>query len=270
MLLAAIGAVGAPAASGDEPRIDELRVCSDPNNLPFSNEAEQGFENRIAELIAEELGVDVAYTWWAQRRGFIRNTLSAGDCDLVIGVPVGSEMVDTTRPYYRSTYVFVHAAELEPPLESMLDRRLHDLAIGVHVVGDDGTNPPPAHALGRLGIVDNVSGFMIYGDYREHDPPARLLEAVERGDLDVAAVWGPLGGYFAHRISDSLVVRPIVDTEQFSGLPFEFSIAMGVRKGETRFRDRVQAVLDRRADEIRRILLDYHVPLIPMREEANR
>ena len=254
----------------DEPRIDELRVCADPNNLPFSNDAEQGFENRIAEIVADEVGAPLSYTWWAQRRGFIRNTLGAGACDLVVGVPAESENVETTRPYYRSTYVFVHRAQLEPPLESMLDPRLRELDIGVHLIGDDGANPPPVHALGRLGIVDNVSGYPIYGDYRQRDPPARVIDAVARGDIDVAAVWGPLGGYFAHRTPTVLVVSPIVDTERFAGLPFEFSVAMGVRKGETLLRDRLQRVLDRRGRDIRQVLIDYHVPLIPTEQEVSR
>lgn len=267
-LIAALAAIGLARADG-EPEA-ELRVCADPNNLPFSNEAEQGFENRIAELIASELGVGVAYTWWPQRRGFIRNTLNTGDCDLVIGVPAEDELVATTRPYYRSTYVFVQPAELEPPVESILDPRLETLSIGVHLTGDDGANPPPAHALGRLGIVDNVSGYLIYGDYRDENPPARLVEAVAEGAVDVAAVWGPIGAYFASRADPPLAAIPVTGTESFTGLPFEFSIAMGVRRGDTEFRDRIQAVLDRRRDQIRDVLIEYHVPLVAEHEEVER
>jgi mxaJ protein len=260
----------ASAAHAQTPPLEALRVCADPNNLPFSNEAGEGFENRIAELLADELDAELAYTWWAQRRGFIRNTLRAGDCDLVLGVPEGDEMVETTRPYYRSSYVFVHRESLGEPIRSMLDPRLEELDIGVHLTGDDGSNPPPVHALGRLGIVDNVSGYMIYGDYRDPDPTARLIEAVANGDVDVAAAWGPIGAYFANERAQQLVAHSIVDTEIFAGLPFEFSIAMGVRKGETEFRDLVQSVIDRRADDIHGILRAYHVPLMPLQKEPSR
>src|SRR5690606_4431417 len=153
-------------------------------------------------------------------------------------------------------------------VESMRDPRLGTLSISVHLTGDDGPNPPPAHALGRLGIVDNVFGSLIYGDYRDENPPARLIEAVSDGAVDVAAVWGPIGAYFASRADPPLVALPIAGTESFTGLPFEFSIAMGVRKGDTELRDRIQAVLDRRSEEIRDVLIEYRVPIVTEREEA--
>lgn len=239
----------------------ELRVCSDPNNLPFSNQEGEGFENALAEIIAEEMNAQVTYTWWAQRRGFIRNTLNAGACDLVMGVPADFELVETTRPYYRSTYVFVHATDIGEPVQSIQDPRLRDLKIGVHLTGDDGSNPPPAHALGQLGVVDNVIGFMIYGDYREPNPPARLIDAVSTGDIDIAATWGPTGGYFARRAKPPLELQPITDTA-FTAVPFTFSIAMGVRNGDVAFRDDIQAAIDRRQADIRKVLLDYDVPLV--------
>jgi mxaJ protein len=240
----------------------ELRVCADPNNLPFSNDKEEGFENRIAELLADELGAELSYTWWAQRRGFIRNTLRAGTCDLVIGVPADYELVETTDPYYRSVYVYVYRADRGLDLHSMRDPRLRDLRIGVHLIGDDGANPPPAHALGEQGIVDNVVGYMIYGDYREPNPPARIVEAVARGELDVAAVWGPIGGYFAKQASVPLEAVPITDTPAFAPLRFEFGIAMGVRKGEHAFREELNAILQRRRHDIDRLLEAYGVPRV--------
>lgn len=161
-MLALLGAAGLVGGIAPGERADaadrELRVCADPNNLPFSNQQGQGFENRIAELVAEELDARLSYTWWAQRRGFIRNTLNAGACDLVIGVPAGYELVETTAAYYRSAYVYVYRADRGLDLRSMRDPRLRQLRIGVHLIGDDGANPPPAHALGRQGIVDNVVG----------------------------------------------------------------------------------------------------------------
>ena len=255
---------GIPAAEPPSPRAADarpvLRVCADPNNLPFSNEAGQGFDNAIAELIARELGATVEYTWWAQRRGFIRNTLGAGACDLVFGVPVRSERALATRPYYRSTYVFVTRASLSPPIRSMDDARLRQLRVGVHLIGDDYTNTPPAHALARRGITANVAGYTVYGDYSEPNPPARLIEAVARGDVDVAIVWGPLAGYFAPRQSPRLSVRPVtpvVDGE----LPFVFDVAMGVRRGNDSLRSRVDAVLERRRGAVDSILRRYGVPL---------
>jgi mxaJ protein len=240
----------------------ELRVCADPNNLPFSNQQEQGFENRIAELVADELDAELSYTWWAQRRGFVRNTLRAGACDLAIGVPAGYELTLTTNAYYRSVYVYVYRADRGLDLRSMRDPRLRDLKIGVHLIGDDGINPPPAQALGAQGIVDRVVGYMIYGDYREPNPPARIIEAVAKGELDVAAVWGPIGGYFAKHASVPLVTAPITDPAAFAPLRFEFAIAMGVRTGERAFRDELNGILERRREDIHRVLDAYGVPRV--------
>ncbi|MFC6488997.1 substrate-binding domain-containing protein [Nitratireductor sp. GCM10026969] len=240
----------------------QLRVCSDPNNLPFSNEEGGGFENRIAEMIAEDFGVELSYTWWAQRRGFVRNTLKAGNCDVIMGVPAGYELVETTEPYYRSTYVYVYRDESGLDLHSISDPRLKELKIGVHLIGDDGANTPPAHALGSQGIVDNVSGYMIYGDYREPNPPARIIDAVASGKLDVAAVWGPLGGYFATRAPVAMRAVPITDTEEVSSLRFAFSIAMGVRKDDQALKEQLDDFLQRRQDDIDAVLEEYGVPLV--------
>jgi mxaJ protein len=253
-----VGLATTAAAASDR----ELRVCADPNNLPFSNSAEAGFENRLAAMVAAHFGQQVSYTWWAQRRGFIRNTLKAGRCDVVMGVPSGYDLVETTRPYYRSSYVFVTRQDQHLELSSLLDPRLHHLVIGVHLIGDDGNNPPPAQALGDQGIVDNVRGYSIYGDYRQADPPARLIEAVESGSLDVAAAWGPLAGYFAQRSPVPLTVTPIRDYERFAPQQFQFAIAMGVRKGDDALRDRLNAFIDEHRSEITSLLRSYGVPLV--------
>jgi mxaJ protein len=237
-------------------------VCSDPNNLPFSNERREGFENRIAELIARDLQATLHYTWWAQRRGFVRNTLREGRCDLIIGVPAGYDPVLTTKPYYRSTYVFVWRRERQLTLNSFDDPRLRSLRIGVHLMGDDGANAPPAHALARRGIINNVVGYTIYGDYTEANPPARVLDALAAGAIDVAVVWGPLAGYFASREPAPLEFVPVVPAAEAPGLRFQFAIAMGVRKGETALRDELNQVIERRRGEIQKILDDYGVPQI--------
>jgi mxaJ protein len=275
VVLGVVAAVGSTALAygalprrpvAPPPRV--LRVCADPNNLPFSNEAEQGFENRIARLIAADLGVEVRYTWWAQRRGFVRNTLRAGACDLIPGVPAEFDPVATTAPYYRSSYVFVTRRDLKPAIESIDDPRLQRLRIGVHLIGDDYANPPPVTALARRGIVRNVAGYSIYGDYRDPNPPARLVEAVARGDVDVAIVWGPLGGYFSTREGAPLRVTRTRESGDGPGVPFVFSIAMGVRPEDSLFLRRIESVLTRRRAEVRRILEEYGVPLVPDSEQA--
>ena len=241
---------------------DELRVCADPNNLPFSNAERQGFENKLADLVAQELGETLAYTWWAQRRGFVRTTLKAKDCDVVIGVPVGYDLVETTRPYYRSTYVFVSRQDRDLDIGSLDDERLRQLPIGVHLIGDDGANTPPADALAHRGITGNVKGYMIYGDYRQSSPPSRLIEAVENGEIDVAAAWGPLAGYAAKSSPVPLRITRIEDDGKFAPLKFRFAIAMGVRHGDHALRQELDAVIARKRNEIRELLSSYGVPVV--------
>ena len=236
-----------------------LRVCADPNNLPFSNERREGFENRIAELVAREMRAELRYVWWAQRRGYIRNTLRAGLCDVFIGMPTGLDMVLVTRPYYRSTYVFV-TKRGGPRVASFDDPRLQRLRVGVQIIGDDYANAPPAEALAHRGIVRNVRGYSVIGDYRDPSPPSRIVRAVEKGEVDVAVVWGPLAGYFARRSTVPLRVVPVSPEVDVPYLPFVFDIAMGVRRGETALRDSLDAVIARRQRDIDRILADYGVP----------
>lgn len=251
---------GGPADAGTGPA-HVLRVCADPNNLPFSNAREQGFENRIAELVADAMGARVAYTWHAQRRGFIRNTLAAGHCDVVAGIPYGLDALDTTRPYYRSTHVFLTRARDRLALHSMDDPRLARLRIGVHVVGDDYAGPPPLQALAKRGLVRNVSGYSLYGNYTDPDPPARLVAAVAAGEVDVAIVWGPLGGYFAGRQSVPLRVTEVTPDTDRAGVAFTYDISMGVRKGDRRLLHAVQGAIDRHRVRIDGILRAYGVPL---------
>jgi quinoprotein dehydrogenase-associated probable ABC transporter substrate-binding protein len=239
-----------------------LRVCADPNNLPFSNDRGEGFENKIAEMFAHDLGERVEYTWWAQRRGFFRNTLRAGACDVVIGVPAGFEMALTTRPYYRSTYVFLTRKDRHLKLGSFDDPTLKKLKIGVQIIGDDFSNAPPAHALSRRNIITNVKGYTVYGDYNQPNPPARIVDAVSKGDVDVAIVWGPLAGYFAKQSHVPLEVVPVSPQVDQPFLPFVFDISMGVRRGDQELRDQVEQELDRRRNDINRILQDYNVPRV--------
>ena len=239
----------------------ELRVCADPNNLPFSNKAGEGFENRIAELVARDLGATLVYTWWAQRRGFLRNTLADGKCDLVPGLPVGVELTRPTAPVYRSAYAFVTRAEA-PAVSSFDDPRLRDLRIGVQMVGDNGYNTPPAHALSRRGLVSNVRGYAIYGDYSEPHPPSRIVDAVTKGDVDVAVVWGPLAGYFAARADPPLRVTLVNPPFDGARLPMAFDIAFAVRRDDDggEFAREIGGALRRHKPEVDAILAAYAVP----------
>jgi mxaJ protein len=239
-----------------------LRVCADPNNMPFSNANGDGFENRLARLVAASLGQTVAYTWWAQHRGYIRNTLKAGDCDVLIGVPALLDTVETTRPYYRSTYVFVARADRGLDIASIRDVRLQSLKIGVQLVGDNGFNTPPAHALAAQGLTGNVTGYSLYGDYSAANPLARIIAAVASGDIDIAAVWGPLAGWFARGAGVAMTVTPIQNTEEYAPLMFRFDIAMGVRKGDHALRDRLDAVIAKEQPAITELLRSYGVPLV--------
>lgn len=242
----------------EAPRV--LRVAADPNNLPFSNERGEGFENKIVQLIARKLHATVSYTWWAQRRGFFRNTLKSGLCDLVPGVPRGFEMALATAPYYRSSYVFVTRRDRGLRVASLDDPALRQLRIGVQMIGNDFYNTPPAHALSRRGLIDNIRGFTVYGDYAQRNPPTRIVDAVIAGEVDVALVWGPQAGFVAREHPGVLELTPLPASDPASSMQFAFEICMGVRRDDRGLRDEIDAVLVRRRHEINAILADYGVP----------
>jgi mxaJ protein len=246
-----------------------LRVCADPNNLPYSNAAGTGFENRIAELVAGDLGRTLTYEWRPARRGFVRETLKAGRCDLVMSLNAGSEVAWATNPYYRSTYVFVSRSDARPRVVSLDDPRLHALRIGIQITGNDYNNPPAAQALARRKLASNVRGYTVYGDYSQAEPQRAVLEAVATGDVDTAIVWGPLAGFYANRKAAlsgppllPLAITPVTPSQDGRGLPFVFDIAMATRRGDRQLHDAVNRVITRRRAEIRRILREYGVPLV--------
>lgn len=249
-----------PAAFDRNGRRTLMRVCADPNNMPFSNERGDGFENKLASLVAKDLGLSLHYTWWPQRRGFVRNTLKIENCDVVMGIAAASGLVITTRPYYRSTYMFVTRRDRKLQIKSFDDPVLRHLKIGIHLMGGDDANPPPADALARRGLAANVVGFPIYGSYDDPDPPARLLDAVESGAIDVAVAWGPLAGYYAQHAHVPLVLVPVQPRIELPYLPEEFDIAMGVRHGDSTWRDQLQGAIDRHRADIRHLLATYGVP----------
>jgi quinoprotein dehydrogenase-associated probable ABC transporter substrate-binding protein len=256
---AAANAQSAP--SGLHSSSTMLRVCADPNNLPFSNRQQQGFENAIANLLAKDLGRRVAYTWFPQRRGFIRNTLASGRCDVVMGVPEGYRLALTTMPYYRSSYVFVVRKDRGLDISSFDDARLANLRIGIHAIGDDYNNGPPAHALAARGLVNHIVGYSIYGDYSNPDPTRALIDAVADDDIDVAIAWGPLAGYFAAREREPLDVR-FVRSDGSSISPMRFAIAMGVRKDDVALQQRLNRFIAHHFTQIDEVLQRFDVPIV--------
>jgi mxaJ protein len=239
-----------------------LTACADPNNLPFSNRAGEGFENKLAAMIAADLHARLGYVWWAQRRGYVRNTLGESKCDFWPGIASNVEMVATTRPYYRSTYMFVSRAGANLNGLTLDDPRLKKLKIGVQMVGNDASNTPPAHALAERGIIANVRGYMLYGDYRRPNPPAEIVQAVERGNVDVALVWGPLAGFFAAKSPVPLRLEPVTPWFADQQWPMQFDVSVGVQKDNQRLLKQIDRVLARRNGEIRKLLAAYRVPLV--------
>ena len=251
--LAALWCTATPAGA--------LVVCADPNNLPFSNRRQQGFENKLVVLLARDLRTKVRYEWWAQRRGFARNTLGQSRCDLWPGVVTGLPSMATTRPYYRSTYVFLTRQDRPLPDLTLDDPRLRDVLIGVQMIGDDAMNTPPAHALARRGLTQNIRGYTLYGDYHRPNPPAAIVDAVENHAIDVALVWGPLAGYFAARERRPLRLQPIVPAQD-GGWPMTFDISVGVRRNEPELLQQIDAALAAEQPAIRELLREFSVPQV--------
>jgi mxaJ protein len=258
LALVLLSTIGAAARQSPKP---PLRVCADPNNLPFSNEQRAGFENRIADLLAHDMGTTVEFSWRPQMRGFVRKGLKAGACDVYMGVPVSFGPLLTTAPYYRSTYVIVYRAKGPVHIRSLDDSALRSLKVGVHMIGDDYQNTPPAQALASRGIIDNVRGYQIVGDYSKPNPQARIIEALEKGEIDVAIIWGPFAGYFAKHSTMPLTIVPLTPSTDSSGQVFAFDIAMGLRRTDTTLARTLDTLLARERPAIHKILSDYGVPL---------
>ncbi len=245
------------AFASDRPPI---RVCADPNNMPFSDRQGQGFENKLAELLTATLGAKLEYTWWTQRKSFLASSLEQGRCDLVMGIPSSMSSVAATRPYYRSTYVFVSRKDRDLHVSSLDDARLAGWRVGVQVVGDN--YAPPAAALARRGITSNIVGFSLFGKYGEENPPRKIIDSVASGAIDLAVVWGPFAGYFAQRESAALEVVP-VSPATFLAVPFTYDISAAVRKGNNSLEQALNHAIDADSAAIERILNDYGVPRVP-------
>ena len=250
----------AASASANPP----LRVCADPNDLPFSNKAEQGFENKLAQMVGRSLGRQVQFVWKMQGNGFLRSVYDR-KCDVVMGLPTDDHAygVLTTDPYYRSAYALIYRANATYQLKSLDDPRLRTLQIGVHSMFGDQVYLPPGTILAHRGMVNNVHGYDLFADYYRHaNPSANLIKAVADGDVDVAIAWGPLAGYFATREPVKLTVVPLAHTH--TKLPFQYTISMAVRHDNTALRDKLNAFLAAHRAKVHQLLAEYGVPQLDL------
>ena len=248
------GTRAAETATPDLVDRSALRVCADSNNLPFSNQAGEGFENKIAELLAEDLGVPVTYTYYPDTMGFVRNTLNALQCDLIVGTAAGSELVQNTNPYYTSAYALVYRADSGLDIESLTDPALKDLTIGAM------EQTPPVTVLARHGLLEHLKPYHLMVDTRHYAPGRELVADVASGKVDVGVLWGPIAGYWAARQDVPLKVVPLPGEED--GIRLSFRIAMGVRHGEQDWKRQLNDLIRDNQEEIDAILLDYGVPLL--------
>lgn len=239
----------------------ELRVCADPNNLPFSNEREEGFENRIAKLIAGELGVPVSYYWFPQIVGFVRNTLRLRHCDLVMGTVAGDDIMQTTNPYYYSSYVMIVRADRGVSASGLGDPALSKMRIGV--VGAT----PPTDLLVRHGLMGNVKPYALTVDTRYESPAHQLVQDVASGELDVGLVWGPIAGYYVKH--DALPLKMTVLRGEGGAARMDYRIAMGVRANEPEWRRRINAIILKRQRDITTVLREYGIPLLDEQGELS-
>jgi quinoprotein dehydrogenase-associated probable ABC transporter substrate-binding protein len=235
---------------------DRLRVCAEPAALPFSNKARQGFENKIAEIVADELKLPLHYYWMPQGPGFVRATLGEDMCDLIIGYAVGADIVDHSNPYYASTYVLVSrpGSGLQT-VETLDDPRLAKIKLGVIAA------TPPADHLLRLGLIDKVKPYALLVDRRFASPAEEALRDVASGAIDAAILWGPIGGYFARKADSPLAVAPL-HTDLRPTLAFR--IAFGLRRNEIEWKHRLNEVIRKRKADFEAVLRDFGVPLVPI------
>ncbi|MGQ9366452.1 substrate-binding domain-containing protein [Azospirillum sp. ST 5-10] len=246
---------GAATAAAPEVRErDALRVCADPDNLPFSNAAGQGFENKLAEMIGAELGLPVTYHWSPQTIGFVRNTLAALRCDVVLGITTTSELVLNTNPYYRSVYVLVYRADSGLTARTLGDPQLAGRRIGV-IAGT-----PPASRLAMLGRLAEVRPYHLLVDTRYDAPGRTMIADLAAGKLDAAVVWGPIGGYFAARQGAPMTVVPL--TGEGESVRLDYRVTLGVRHGQLDWKHRLNQVLDTLRPRIAALLEEYDVPVL--------
>jgi quinoprotein dehydrogenase-associated probable ABC transporter substrate-binding protein len=232
-----------------------LRVCADPANMPFSNEAGEGFENKIAELLAADLGLPLEYTWFPQATGFVRNTLGAKRCDVVIGYVAGSEVVQSTNPYYKSAWTLIYRNDRQlDGVESLSDARLKGRRLGV-VAG-----APPATIMVMKGLMERAKPYALMVDRRYESPAEEMIRDIDSGDIDGGVLWGPIAGYYVRKSRTPLTVVPLVHEDR--SVPMAYRITLGLRHGETEWKHRLNDFLSLHQADIEAILLRYGVPLL--------
>ena len=259
--LAVVGLTEQLALAAGAEAVDRsaLRVCADPNNLPFSNEKGEGYENKIAELLAKELGVPVRYTWYPDTMGFIRNTLRARQCDLVVGTISGNDQLQNTNPYYRSSFSLIYRQESGLSISSLDDEALKSLELAA-IAGT-----PPVTLLAQKGLLQHLHPYALMTDTRFNHPAQDLVHDVAAGKVDVGILWGPIAGYFAKLEPVPLVVVPL-RTEN-PAIRLDYRITMGVRFNEPEWKRDINNLIRSKQAEINAILLDYGVPLLD--EQSN-
>ncbi|MDH3475577.1 MAG: substrate-binding domain-containing protein [Rhodospirillales bacterium] len=250
-LLVAPTAMGATAEAVDR---SSLRVCADPGNLPFSNQAGEGFENKIAELLAAQLGVPLRYTWFPQATGFVRNTLMARKCDLVIGISLGFELLQNTNPYYRSSYALVYRADSGLKVSSIADPILKEKRLGI-IAGT-----PPASLMAKYGLLGQVRPYHLVADTRFNQPAKQLVDDIAKGEVDVGVLWGPIAGYYAKDHNPTISVVPLLSNP--GEVKMDYRITMGIRFNEPDWKHAINSLIEKKQPEIDAILKAYGVPLL--------
>jgi quinoprotein dehydrogenase-associated probable ABC transporter substrate-binding protein len=238
-----------------------LRICADPDNMPFSNEAQEGFENRLADMLASAWNSKLQYIWWAAPRGLFSRALNGTYCDVILAAPTEYDMAGVTRPYYRTGYVIVQRPDHPHRVTSLDDPALKTMKIGVHLFSADAENTPPAMALAAHGVVGNLVGFsttFVGGLARPED----IIKAVEDGSVDLSMVWGPIAGYYARHLGANLLLTPIPD-DTLTSTPMAFSMGIATRRRERAFRDSLQHFLDSRQTDVTALLTEFGFPLFP-------
>lgn len=251
-LVLSLSSAAVPAQTPELQNRQHLRVCADGNNLPFSNEDGEGFENRIAEMIADEMDVPLSYVYAPQVMGFVRNTLDARICDVMIGAPAGYEFVQNTIDYYRSVYSLVVPEDSDIDVSSLDDPALEGRRIGVI------SETPPMTVLRRVDA--DIEDYPLQVDTRVRTPVKDAINDVADGVTEGAVIWGPLAGYYAARQDPPLKVIPLVDDD--SGTQLDYRITMGVRRGEPQWRDWLNDFIEEHQADINAILFEYDVPLV--------
>lgn len=232
-----------------------LRVCADPHNLPFSNEKGEGFENKLAELLAAKLDKKLAYAFYPQATGFVRNTLGAHRCDVIVGFPQGDELVQGTNPYYRTAYALIskRGGGLDD-VTTLADPRLKDKRIGI-VAGT-----PPATNMAVNGLMMNAKPYALVVDTRIDSSAEAMIKDVRSGEIDIGVLWGPMAGYYARQADPPLVVVPLV--KETAGPRLAFRIGMGVRAADQNWKRLLNRFIQENQPAITALLLGYGVPLL--------